>query len=153
MSKIEQFPKNGYWLVASGSALELGSYEVAEDCDLSLVQFRVYNKDANPYNFNIRMVLSSKRGGPVLAASDWFEFSNATTGQNTTHWLVDVAFDFPSYPLFAGESYFLRLELSGYTRSPRPNQNDRYLAMWCDWQQPIYGDESSAARVALGVLK
>ena len=153
MSNINQYPKNGYWIVASSSQTELGGYNVAADGDLSLVQFRIFNKAIVPYSYQMRMILSSREGGPILAATDWFEFSNATTGQAGTDWLGDVAFNFNSYHLTSGEVYYLRLETSGYTRLSRPLQNNTYLAVWCDWMQSVSISNTAGARVALGVMR
>ena len=113
MSNIEAYPKNTYYLVASGAATELGSYELAADGALSLAQLRVYHKTLTTFNYQMRIVVSSKAGGPVLVASDWVEFSNDTTGQTTSDWLGDITFDMPEYNLFAGETYFVRVETTG----------------------------------------
>jgi len=153
MSNIEAYPKNTYYLVASGAATELGSYELAADGALSLAQLRVYHKTLTTFSYQIRIVVSSKAGGPVLVASDWVEFSNETTGQTTSDWLGDITFDLPEYNLFAGETYFVRVETTGYTRPTRPAQNTAYLAYWADWMQPVGLGNTGGARLALGVKR
>jgi hypothetical protein len=88
-----------------------------------------------------------------LVASDWVEFSNETTGQTTNDWLGDLVFSFPEYSLIAGESYFVRLETTGYTRPMRPAQNTAYLAVWADWMQPVGIMDTAGARISLGVKR
>ena len=153
MSNIEEYPKNSYYLVLNGSALELGSYELQADGDLSLAQLRVYHKKAGSYSYQMRLVVSSRAGGPVIVGSDWVTFSNDTTLQATSDWLGDVCFDFPAYKLSATENYFIRLELTGYSRPARPNQNTAYLAVWADWMQPVGIANTAGARIALGVKR
>ena len=80
MSNIEAYPKDSYYVVASGSATELGSYALAADGALALAQIRVYHKTLATFNYQMRLVVSSNAGGPVLVASEWVEFSNETTG-------------------------------------------------------------------------
>jgi hypothetical protein len=153
MSNIEAYPKNSYYLVVKGSALELGSYELPADGDLSLAQLRVYHKKTGSYSYQMRLVVSSRAGGPVIVASDWVTFSNGTTLQTTSDWLGDVCFDFPAYKLSATENYFVRMEVTGYARAPRPNQNTAYLAVWADWMQPVGITDTAGARIALGVKR
>lgn len=153
MSNIEQYPKNQYYLIAKGSALELGSYELQADGDLALAQLRVYHKKAGPYSYQMRLVVSSRQAGPVIVASDYVTFSDTTTLQTTNDWLGDVCFEFPPYKLSATEIYFLRLELIGYSRPGRPNQNTAYLGVWSDWMQAVGLTDTAGARIALGVKR
>lgn len=153
MSNIEVYPKNSYFLVANGAETELGSYVLSSDGDLSIAQLRVFNRTITSYSYQLRLVLSSRAAGPALVTSEWLDFSSTTTGQTTTDWLGDVVFSFPEYSLFAGEAYFIRLETSGYSRGVEPFQNDVYLSVWCDWMQPVGTDDTSGARIALGVKR
>jgi len=153
MSNIEAYPKDSYYIVASGSATELGSYVLAADGALALAQLRVYHKCLTTFSYQMRIVVSSKEGDPVLVASDWVEFSNDTTGQTTNDWLGDITFDLPEYNLFAGETYFIRVETTGYTRPTRPAQNTAYLAYWADWMQPVGVGNTGGARLAMGVKR
>lgn len=153
MSTIEEYPKYSYFLVANGSSLELGSYEPASDGDLSIAQLRIFHKCLVSFDYNLRLVVSSRQFGPVLVASDWLEFSNETTGQTSSDWLGDIVFDFPSYKLSAGEIYYVRIEITGYSRPVRPNQNTAYLSVWTDWLQPIGLSNTAGARIALGVKR
>jgi hypothetical protein len=151
VSTIEQYPQNGYFLVADGATTELGSYVFSSDGDLALCQLRVFHKKPGPYSYQMRLVLSNKRGGPALHSSSWFEFSNAVTGQSDDNWLGDISFDFDGYNIIAGESYFFRVETTGYTRPVRPNENTAYLAFWSDWLSPVGTSNTAGARLCLGV--
>jgi hypothetical protein len=155
MSTIDEYPQNGYFLVANGSGTELGSYSHADWGDIELATIRIFNRDVAvaPFSYQLRLVISSKQGGPVLAASDWLTFSNDTTLQTTANWLGDVSFSFTDYALKGTETYFLRLESTGYARSEVPNENDLYLGVWCDWLQPLGTADTAAARVAFGVRR
>lgn len=146
MSSIEQYPQYGYYLVANTSTLELGSYVIGEG-DLKTAHMRVYNKNAGSFSYTLKLVISSKVGGPVLVESDVITFTDATVGG--THQLVDFTFSFPEYDLFAAETYFARLELTGYTR----NEDTVYLGAWCDWLEPVGSSNTGAARIAFGVMK
>lgn len=150
---ISQYPKRGYFLVAQNSSLELGRFDNATWGDLSLAHLRVFHKRTGAYSYQMRLVISSKEGGPSLVASDYIDFSDATTGQSSACWLGDVTFSFPEYRLVDGEEYFARLEATGYSRSPKPNQNDYYLSVWCDWYEPVGSNNSAGARVAFGVKR
>ena len=153
MSNIEQYPKNQYYLVARGSATELGSYGLTTDGDLTLTQLRVFHKCTTSYLYQLRLVVAMRAGGAAVVASDYVKFSNETTGQVGGNWMGDVVFDFPEYKLLQGEEYYVRLESVGYSRPTRPLQNTAYLAVWADWMQPVGTTDKAGARIAFGVKK
>ena len=93
MSNIEQFPQIAYYIIAPDELTELGSYDNVAWGDLELAHVRIYHKQVAAYDYDMRLIISSKAGGPTLAASDWLEFSNTTTGQATEFWLGNVTFD------------------------------------------------------------
>lgn len=148
---IDLYPKNSYWLVASTGTVQLGSYTNATWGDLALAQIRVFNKNSAAYSYQMRVVVSASRSGTALVASEYFTFDNAATGQTTADWLGDVTFDIPPYAFINTETYFVRLEMTGYTRPTRPLHNTQYLAVWCDWMQPVGSANTGAARIAIGV--
>lgn len=148
---IDFYPKNSYWLVANGSTLNLGSFTNAIWGDLALAQIRVFSKNPAPYSYQMRLVISATQTGTALSTSEYFTFDNAATGQVGNDWLGDVTFDMPPYALLDTETYFVRLEMTGYTRPNSPNQNTQYLAVWCDWMQPIGNTNTGAARIPVGV--
>jgi hypothetical protein len=148
---IDFYPKNSYWLVAGGSTVQLGAYTNATWGDFALAQIRVYNKNVSAYSYQIRIVVSASLNGTSLAASEYFTFSNASTGQTTSEWLGDVTFDIAPYNFINTEVYYARLELIGYTRAARPLGDTQYLAVWCDWMQPLGTNNTGAARIAMGV--
>jgi len=150
---INHYPKNSYWLVANGSTLNLGSFTNTTWGDLALAQIRVFSKNPASYSYQMRLVISATQTGTALSTSEYFTFDNAATGQVGNDWLGDVTFDMPPYALINTETYHLRLELTGYTRANAPNQNTQYLAVWCDWMQPIGNTNTGAARIPMGMLR
>lgn len=146
---IELYPKNAYYMMVSSAITQLGSYQIASDGDLALAHVRVYHRNPDPYSYQIRLVCSSRVGGPVLVASNWETFSSETTGQTSEFWLGDITFTFADYPLKAMESYYFRLETSGYIRQ----DNDAYLGVWLDWMQPVGTSDTAGGRIALGVKR
>lgn len=150
---VSQYPKRGYFLIANTTTLELGKFDNTTWGDLSICQLRVYHKKSGAYDYDMRLVASSSEGGPVLAASAWQEFSNTTTGQATNFWLGDLLFEFTDYKLVNAEEYYFRLEMTGYTRATRPNQDNFYLGVWCDWYEPVGSANKGGARLAFGVKR
>lgn len=148
---IDFYPKNSYWLVAGGSTVQLGAYTNATWGDFALAQIRVFNKNSAAYSYQMRVVVSASVGGTALVASEYFTFDNAATGQTTADWLGDVTFDIAPYNFINTEIYYVRLEMTGYTRAARPLGNTQYLAVWCDWMQPVGNTNTGAARIAIGV--
>lgn len=150
---IFQYPDLGYFNILTTENVELGIYEIPLNCDLSIANLRVYHRNADPFSYQLRLVLSQRKKGPALIASNWEEFSNQTIGQTGTNWLGDLTFTFPDYALRAGDDYCIRLESTGYTRSG----NNRYLGVWLDWGfgkswiAPVGVASSGGARIALGV--
>ena len=150
---IDFYPKNSYWLVANGSTLNLGSFTNATWGDLALAQIRVFSKNPAPYSYQMRLVISATKTGTALSSSDYFTFDNAATGQVGNDWLGDVTFDLPPYSMIDTEIYHIRLEMTGYTRPNTPNQDTQYLAVWCDWMQPIGSTNTGAGRIPMGMLR
>lgn len=152
---ILQYPKFGYFHVISSDSAELGRYELLADGDLALAHLRVYHKNANPYEYQLRLVVAQREGGPALAVSNWETFSNATTGQTEPSWMGDLTFTFPDYALKGSDPYYLRIETTGYTRSG----DALYLSVWADWDfgdetiVPVGATRSGGARIALGVKR
>lgn len=147
MNSVEQYPQDGYYLVANGSSLEIGSYIIG-DGDLKTAHIRVYNKNASTFSYGLKLQISSREGGPVLAESEVITY--ADTDYSATHQLVDFTFNFTeSYDLIAGETYFVRLAITGYTR----DDDNIYLGVWCDWLEPIGTANTGGARIAFGVYK
>lgn len=152
---ILQYPEFGYFHMISNASTELGSYQLLADGDLALAHLRVFHKNPDPYEYQIRLVIAQRTNGPELAASDWEIFSNATTGQETGFWMGDLTFTFQDYALKAGDPYFMRLEISGYTRI----LDDKYICVWSDWNfgdatiVPVGSVASNGARIALGVKR
>lgn len=146
---IENYPSEGYFIMVSTAVTQLGSYDLAADGDIKLAHIRIYYKNANPYNHQIRLVLSTNFGGAAVAASNWETLSNETTGQSTEYWLVDLTFTFDAYPLKASDRYYARLEITNYTR----DQNEVYMGIWVDWSEPVGIADTAGARIALGVLR
>lgn len=143
---ILQYPKQQYFLFAETSTLNLGSFKDVTG-DLGLFQLRVLNKNASAYSYQMRIVFSSIQGGTALKSTDWYTFSNTTTGQVGTVWLGDVIFDVNRYRLNSAVYLFARLELTGYTRDAMTT----YLAVYCDWYEPIGDTNTAAARMSMGV--
>ncbi len=153
MSTVIQHPQNAYFIIASGSSTELGSFDNTTWGDLSIAHLRIFHKKVGAYSYQMRLVVSSKQFGPALVASDYVEFSNATTLQVGNDWLGDVTFSFPEYRLVNGEEYFVRLETTGYTRPARPLENTAYLGVWVDWFEPVGNTNAGGARIAFGVRR
>lgn len=146
---ILQYPKKGYFNIINSASAELGTYVIQNDGDLSLAHVRVYHKNPNQFNYQIRLVIAQREGGPALAVSNWEAFNNASIGQTDTHWLGDLTFTFEDYALKSSDSYAVRLESIGYTRT----SNSIYMGVWMDWAYPVGIDNSGGARVALGVKR
>lgn len=143
---ILQYPKQQYFLFAETSSLNLGKFKDVTGA-LGLFQLRVLNKNSAAYSYQMRVVFSAEQGGTALHATDWYTFSNATTGQVAPVWLGDVIFDVDRYRLNSTVYLFARLELTGYTR----NAMTTYLAVYCDWYEPIGDTNTAAARMSMGV--
>lgn len=150
---IFQYPDLGYFTMLTTANVELGIYKFVQAGDLSIANLRVYHRNPNPFSYQLRLVLSQRKKGPALIASNWEEFSNETIGQNAAHWLGDLTFTFPDYSLRINDDYYIRLESTGYTRSG----NTTYLGVWANWGFgkswiPSVGSaDSGGARIALGV--
>lgn len=151
---ILQYPKLGYFYMISHSLTELGSYTLTNSGDLALAHLRVFHKNPDPYEYQIRLVVSQRANGPQLAASDWEIFNNETTGQTTSNWLGDLTFIFKDYSLKNNDAYCIRMEILGYI-----NADDKYLCVWSDWNfgdstiVPVGASASSGARIAIGVKR
>lgn len=150
---ILQYPELGYFHIASSDTLELGKYELSVSGDLALAHLRILNRNANTFNYQLRLVLSQRLSGPALAVSNWEIFNNEILGQDSEFWMGDLTFTFEDYSVKENDPYYLRLESTGYTRSGE----SVYMGVWADWG---FGDEtivpvgvadSGGARVALGV--
>ena len=153
MTSVEQYPSTFYALVANGSSTEIGSVS-STGGDLSTAHLRVYHKKSGTFSYNMYLKVSTSEGGPALATSDLLVFSNETIGQTTDDHLVDLTFTFSNkYTLTSGESYFFRVETTGYTRPARPLENTAYLSFTSNWFEPIGGTNSGGSRIVLGVEK
>lgn len=153
-ASVTEFPQNGYFLIADSTTLNLGGYELAETGDLKLGHLRVYNFKAPPFSYTMTLKVSTSVGGPALATSTAETFSDTAIGQMTSHFLTDLTFEFDgSYTLLAGEVYYFRLEITGYTRPARPNENTSYLGVWCDWLGFVGLSNTAGARIAIGVMQ
>jgi hypothetical protein len=97
----------------------------------------------------MQLVLAASAGGTALCSSTAVTFSDTEIGQATSNWMGDLTFDMPSYTVLAGESYYARLLITGYTRSG----NDTYLGVWCDWLEPVGLTNTAGARIAFGVAR
>jgi hypothetical protein len=150
---IEMYPRNAYFTIIESIRTNLGSYTNASWGDLSIAHIRVFHKNANPYEFNLRLAISAYQNGPVIHTSDWFKFSNEVTGQVEENWLGDIIFTFPEYPLIDNdgdpETYYFSMESQFYT----PDGVGNYLAVWCDWMQPVGNSNSAGSRIAIGVKR
>ena len=152
---IEQYPEYGYFIMINGPITQLGSYEIQSEGDLALCHLRVYHRNPSAFNYQMRLVCSSKVGGPALAASAWETFSNETTGQETEFWMGDLTFTFTDYKLFSGIPYYFRFETQNYIRQ----DNDAYLGVWMDWGfgksfiVPVGSTDTGGARLAIGVKR
>ena len=146
---IEQYPKEGYFMMISSSQTPLGSYDLVNSGDLSIAHVRIYHRNPNPFSYQLRLVLSAKALGPAVCSSDWETFSNESIGQIGEFWIGDLTFRFTDYPLNASDVYHIRLETQNYTRL----NDDRYLGIWLDWLQPVGVTDTAGARIALGVKR
>lgn len=147
---VQQYPQDSFYMVITGNPQSLGSYTVPADGDLITSLLRIYNKRTGAYSYTLKLEVSSTKDGVALASSDIVTFSNATTGQTTSDWLGEVQFTFSGYALKAGETYFYRLVTAGYTRLGRPLENNGYLAVNCDWLEPIGNSNTAGARMQIG---
>jgi hypothetical protein len=150
---IEFYPKNSYFLLIENFKTKLGYYVNSNWGDLSIAHMRVFHKNTDPYEYNLRLVISPYEGGPTIHASDWFKFSNDVTGQQSSDWLGDIIFTFPEYPLINSsiipQGYFISMETEFYT----PDGLNNYLGVWCDWMQPVGNTNTAGARIAIGVKR
>lgn len=150
---ILQYPEFGYFHIITGASTELGIYELPITGDLNLAHLRVFHKNSNPFSYQMRLVISQRNGGPALATSEWETFNNETTGQNAEYWLGDLTFTFKDYALKQNDSYYIKIETTGYTRI----SNTVYIGVWADWGfgdntiVPVGIADSGGARIALGV--
>lgn len=151
MSSIDNYPQNTYFLIADTTSLELGSHTGASG-DLKLCHLRIYHKKSGAFSYTMQLVMSGSQGGTALASSTAVTFSDTAIGQTTDDWLGDITFDMPEYNLLAAETYFFRLEITGYSRPGTPLEDTAYLGVWCDWLEPIGSSNTAAARIALGTL-
>jgi hypothetical protein len=140
-------------LVADSSLTLLGSYEIPDNGDLSFATLRLYIKNPSAYSHAATLKIASSLGGSFIAQSDVVTLSNATTGQTTTDWLGEVVFSFDNYELKATETYYFYLSLGSYARPARPIENTQYIAIGCDWLEPVGTADSGGARIAMGVYQ
>lgn len=154
MSSVEQYADTGYYLVINGASTSIGAYEFAEDCDIESATLRFFHKKSGAYSYALTLSILGSANGAVIATSDVLTFSDEVTGQTTEDFLVECVFDFSDkYEVKAGETYYLRLDQTGYTRPARPNENTAYLSVWSDWLEPLNDSNTAAARIAFGVRK
>jgi len=152
---IFNYPSVTYFNIANSSVNELGSYQVIEACDLELAHLRVYHKNADPFNYEMRLLVCQELDKEPVAVSNWETFSNETIGQDAANWLGDLTFTFPNYKLRPSIAYTIKLELTNYSRIG----DSKYLSVWLDWGfgkswiAPVGADDSGGARIALGVRK
>lgn len=146
MSGVEQYPQDAYYLVLDVAALQLGSY-VTNGGDLTSANLRFYHKKSGSFSYSLTLVGSASLSGPALFSSDVITFSDTAIGQTTDDFLCDVTFDFGGYNLLDGETYYFRLEHTGYTRSG----DSSYLSVNCDWLEPIGTGNTGGARMPMGV--
>lgn len=149
---IYQIPDTGYFLIANTSSLDLGSYQIPIDCDVKLAYLRVINVCTSSFSYGLKLVLSASVFGPELASAE-LTLDSTTTGQTSGAALWDLTFDFTPYNLKATETYFARLELTGYTRAAIPNEMSVYLGVWCDWYAPVGASNTGGARIVWGALQ
>lgn len=151
-SSVEQYADTFYCIVADGNSTELGSFTCDSDGRLKLAHVRLYIKNASSYSHTAKLVIAGKVSGTALEESSEITLSNAVTGQTTTDHLVNLTFEFDGkYVLKADESYYMRLELTGYTRAERPLENTQYLAVVSNWHEPIGGSNSAGVKIVIGV--
>ena len=151
MSSVEKYPDTFFCIVANGNTTNIGSI-VTGGGEIQLAQLRAYHKKSGSYSYTMKFILSGSLNGPALIESDVLTFDNATTGQTTSDHLVDLVFTFSNkYELLSGETYYMRIETTGYSRPARPLENTAYLAFVSNWYEPIGGSNSAAAKVVLGV--
>lgn len=147
---VLQYPQYQYFIIAAIGGANLGRFKSVDGL-LGLAQIRMYIKNPNPYSHQARLVFSSQQGGTAIVTSDWETISNATTGQTGTDWLGDIVFDIDHYRLNPLADLHVRLQLTGYTRPDYPNQDDRYIGVWCDWTEPVGIANTAGARLSMGV--
>lgn len=149
MSSVEQYPDYFYVLVADTSPLELGRYTGINTGDLQTAHLRIYNKNASSFSYGLSLIVSSSEGGPALATSETITFSDTAIGQTTANFLCDLTFTFTDFAVTTAETYYLRLALTGYTRT----SNTTYLGVWCDWYEPLGTSNTGGARIQFGVMR
>lgn len=149
MSAVDNYPSNAYFLIVDGTTIELGSYEFAATGDLKLANMRVYHKKTGAYSYTMQLILAASAGGTALCTSTAETFSDEVTGQITNDWLGDITFTLPNYTVLAGETYYARLAITGYTRTADVS----YLGIGCDWLEPIGLTNTAAARIAFGAMR
>lgn len=146
MSAVEQYPKYAYYNFMTSTSLELGSFKTTGQ--LGLFDIRILHKNASAYSYQLRVVFSDREGGPTLASTSWETFSNSTTGQVAGVWLGHCTFTpTESYILNSAKYLFARLESTGYTY----DEDTVYIAVACDWFEPIGATDTGAAKMAIGV--
>jgi hypothetical protein len=149
---IQEIPDTGYFLIANISSLDLGSYQIPVNCDVKLAYLRVLNVCTSSFSYTLKLVLAGSVSGSILASSE-VVLDTTTTGQSSGAALWDLTFDFTPYALKATETYYARLELTGYTRAALPNEMSTYLGVWCDWYNPVGGSNTGGARIVWGALQ
>jgi hypothetical protein len=150
-SSVEQYPDTGFFVVVTGSETPMGSF-VCDGGELDFFHTRFFHKKTGAFSYNLKLQVSTSLTGAVLAESETVTFDNDLIGQTTELHLADVVFSFPErYTLLDGETYFVKLVQTGYTRPSRPNENDSYLAFWCNWGEP-FGSNTSGAKLGVGVF-
>lgn len=147
MSAVDEYPKYAFYNYLTGSSLELGAFK--DTGILGLFDIRVIHKNASAFSYQLRVVFSDREGGPELASTSWETFSNSTTGQTTSFWMGHLTFTPEYYQLNPNAYLYARLESTGYTY----NSSTQYIAVWCDWFEPIGSRNSGAAKMAIGVYK
>jgi len=149
------YPEYSYFHVVSGQFTELGRFNIPEDGDLSLANLRVYHKNADPFSYQMRLLVTQKSKGATLVASNWETFSNDATEQTSEHWMGDLTFTFPDYAFKGNDPVHLRMEIAGYTRVGIM----KWLGVAADWgfgadfYTSVGTAPSGGAMIALGVKR
>ena len=147
MSAVEQYPRDAYYLVATGATLNLGTF-VTTGGDLALAELRIYHKNPSPFSYTMRLSVSSSFNGPELLTSETVTITDVILGQTTADWVGNIVLEFDDYSLISGETYYFKLVTTGYTR----NGDLLYLSVNCDWLNPIGTGNTAGARLPLGVM-
>jgi len=145
---VVQFPKNSWYLVVETANQYLGSYETTGG-DLGACHLRIFNKRAGAYSYTLKLVVRGSETGVALTESEVIQFNNVDNAQLTTDWLGEVLFTFPHYNLISGETYHFSLVSTGYSRLGRPLENTGYMAVNCDWLEPIGIADTAGARMQI----